>query len=258
MAMPDERSELNVMTTTASEAGERIAGTPDSLNARVHRTACRARQYAQTVSPSAGPNSQPQPEVRPSAAISGLRPPRSAGGRCRHHHELHSRWQAGGFVDAGPIRQHVPGASMPGSAWWAIHCVTGADHRAPPTWIVGGVETGTWPQGHSIRHRRPSDPRHPVPVRPPMRALRCPPWVQSVGCAPWSPWGHTPKSLGANLSMALGVVRELLEDSHASIDTDTARRVTALFDELHMQPVAQPGLPRPGCRARLAAALGLG
>ncbi|MFN8073607.1 MAG: hypothetical protein U0R66_17620 [Mycobacterium sp.] len=125
--------------------------------------------------------------------------------------------------------------------------MTGADHRALAHLIVGGVETGTWPQGRipATDARRILD--IPVPVRPADAGTEVP----SVGTVrrlrALVALGHTPKSLGANLSMALGVVRELLEDSHASIDTDTARRVTALFDELHMQPG-----PSQACRDRAA------
>lgn len=224
------------MTTTASEAGEQIAGMSETreksgMPRSVSSAACRAGRV--TIG-----------RTELSTSTEGLHQCRHQGctrravlaGHCRHHYEVHSHWLAGGFVDAGPARQHVRALLEAGVSLRAIHCVTGADHRALAYLIVGGIETGTWPQGRipAADARRILD--IPVPVPPADAATEVPAVGAGRRLRALVALGHSPKSLGARLSMPAGVVRELLCDTPAAVHTDTARRVTALFDELQMQP----------------------
>lgn len=224
------------MTRTASRAGEQIAGMPEAreksgMPRSVSSAACRVGHV--TIG---GTELSTSTEGSHQCRYQGCARRAVLAGHCRPHHEIHSRWQAGGFVDAGPVRRHVRALLDAGVSLRAIHCVTGADHRSLAQLIVGGTETGTWPQGRipATDARRILD--IPVPVRPADAATEVP----SVGTVrrlrALVALGHSPKSLGAKLSMASGVVRELLDDSNAGIDTDTARRVAAIFDELQMQP----------------------
>ena len=224
------------MTTTASEAGERIAGMANTREkSGMPRSVSRAGYRAERVTIG---------ETELSTSTGGSHQCRHQGcarravlaGRCRRHHELHSRWQAGGFTDAGPVRQHVRALLDAGVSLRAIHCVTGADHRALAHLIVGGPATGTWPQGcipiTDARRileipvpARPADPATDVPAVGTVRRLRA---LVALG--------YSPNALGKKLTMAVGGVRELLEAGHAAVDVAAARRITALFDELQMQP----------------------
>ncbi len=224
------------MTTTASEAGELVAGMTNSrAKSGMPRSVSRAGYRAERVTIgetelSTSTGGSPQCRHQGCARRAVLT------GHCRHHHEIHSRWQAGGFADAGPVRQHVRALLDAGVSLRAIHCVTGADHRALAHLIIGGPATGTWPQGRipvADAQRildipvpvRPADPTSDVPSVGTVRRLRA-----------LSALGYSPTALGKRLAMAVGVVRELLEGGHTAVDVRTARRVAALFEELQMQP----------------------
>jgi hypothetical protein len=230
------------MTTTASEAGGRIAGTPDSSEMRAYpRGVSRAGTRAGRVTIATG---------EPSPSTGGLHQCRhqwctrraGAAGLCRQHHTVQSHWQADGFTDAAPVRRHLRALLDAGLSVRAIHCVTGVDHRELAQLVIGAPAGGAWPHDRipagaaqlilgvpaPTAEANPEDTdagRDEVPAIGTARRLRA---LVSLG--------HPRTHLAARLGWQAVTISTLLSTDHPTVPVAVAHRVAALFDELQMQP----------------------
>jgi hypothetical protein len=152
---------------------------------------------------------------------------------CRDHRGAHSRWQAGGYTDAGPVRSHLRALLDAGISVRAVHCLSGVEHQALAHLIVGGPETGTWPQGRipagaaraimEIPVPAPVAVSTVVPATGTMRRLRA---LMALG--------HGPQDLAGQVGVTVMCLRGLLEGHCVVIHVDIARRAAAVFDTEQM------------------------
>jgi hypothetical protein len=230
------------MTTTAFEAGGRIAGTSDSSEMRAYpRGVSRAGTRAERATIATG---------EPSPSTGGLHQCRhqwctrraAAAGLCRQHHTVQSHWQADGFTDAAPVRRHLRALLDAGLSVRAVHCVTGVDHRELAQLVIGSPAGGAWPHD-----RIPADAAQVILDVPAPAAeanaddtdvVRAE--VPAIGTArrlrALVSLGHPRTHLAARLGWQVVTISTLLSTDHPTVPVAVAHRVAALFDELQMQP----------------------
>jgi hypothetical protein len=152
-----------------------------------------------------------------------------AEGMCRDHHGAHTRWQAGGYTDAGPVRRHLRALLDAGISLRAVHCLSAVEHAALAQLVVGMGETGTWPQGRVPAAAARAIMEIPVPA--PARSSSV---VPATGVErrlrALMALGHAPESLALRVGVTLTCLRGLVDGHYPLVHVDIARRAAAVFD----------------------------